>query len=178
MRMQESAYFRALQTTLHGAGLPYGYAITVWSTGAALSGAHGGGPTNVEIMLFALGATSAYSALKVLTWETEGEAEKPLAASPRPLRAGVVHLTAIISAIAAALLIAKIPGSVAWVLAPLAATVAYLSVSSAEVAAVEHGDGASPTAEAPASARAAGDLLGVRPDLRRTWRSSRRKLRS
>jgi len=147
MGMQESAYFRALQTTLHGAGLPYGYAITVWSTGAALAGSHGGGPTNIEILLFALGATSAYSGLKLLTWETEGEAEKPLTASPRPFRAGIVHLAAITAAIAAALVIAKIPGSVAWVLAPLAATVVYLSVSSVEVAAVEHGRGASPTGE-------------------------------
>jgi hypothetical protein len=147
MGMHEYAYFRALQTTLHGAALPYGYAITVWSAGAALAGAHGGGPTSAEILLFALGATSAYSGLKLVTWETDGEAEKPLAASPRPLRAGLVHLVAITAAIVAALVIAEIPGSVAWVLAPLAATVIYLSVSSVEVAAVERGGGASLTEE-------------------------------
>ena len=145
MEKQESACFRALQTTLHGAGVPYGYAITVWSTGAALAGSHGGGPTNVEIALFALGATSAYSGLKLVTWETEGEAEKALTASPNPLRAGVVHLAAIGAAIAAALLIAQIPGSVAWLLAALAATVVYLGVSSVEVATVEHDGGAWPT---------------------------------
>jgi len=88
---------------------------------------------------------AAYSGLKLLTWETEGEAEKPLAESPRQLRAGIVHLAAIGAAIAAALLVAKLLGSVAWLLSPLAATVVYLSVSSVEVAAVDRGGGASPT---------------------------------
>ncbi len=140
--MRESAFFRALQTTLHGAGLPYGYAITVWATGSALAGDHGA-PTEVEIFLFAAGATGAYSGLKLLTWETEGKADKPLTASPHPVRAGLVHLAAIGAAITAALLIAQIPGSVAWLLASLAATVVYLGVSSVEVATVERGGGAS-----------------------------------
>jgi len=87
---------------------------------------------------------AAYSGLKLLTWETEGEAEKPLAENLRPLRAGVLHLAAIGAAIAAALLVAKLPGSVARLLSPLAATVVYLSVSSVEVAAVDRGGGASP----------------------------------
>jgi len=142
MQRRESPYFRALQTTLHGAGLPYGYAITVWSAGAALAGPHGE-PTEVEIFLFAVGATLAYSGLKLLTWETEGEAEKPLTASPHPLRAGAVHLAAIGAAITAALLIAQIPGSGAWLFASLAVTVVYLGVSSVEVATVERGGGAS-----------------------------------
>ena len=66
MVMRESAYFRALQTSLHGAGLPYGYAVTVWATGSALAGEHGP-PTSAEIFLFAVGATSAYGGLVLLT---------------------------------------------------------------------------------------------------------------
>ncbi|MDQ3647565.1 MAG: hypothetical protein M3433_03080 [Actinomycetota bacterium] len=142
MAIRESAYFRALQTALYGAGLPYGYAVTVWATGSALAGEHGV-PTEVEIFLFAMGATSAYGGLRLLTGEAGGEAEKPLSRSPHLVRAGLVHIAAIGAAITAALLIAQIPGSAAWLLATLAATLLYLGVSSVEVATVESGDGAS-----------------------------------
>ena len=134
--MRESAYFRALQTALHGAGVPYGYAVTVWSSGAALAGEHGV-PSTGEILLFALGATSGYAGLRLLTWETGGEAETPLPRSPNLLRAGVVHLASIGAAIAAALALAKIQSSIAWALATFAATILYLGVSSVEVATVE-----------------------------------------
>jgi len=141
-----SAYFKALQTALHGAGLPYGYAITVWATGSALAGEHGM-PTKAEIFLFALGATGAYGGLTLLTWDTEAEAQKPLTRSPHMLRAGLVHLAAIGAAITAALLVAQIQGSVTWFLATLAAILLYLGVSSIEVAAVERGGGVSPSGE-------------------------------
>ncbi len=142
MVIRESAYFRALQTALHGAALPYGYAVTVWSAGSALAGEHGV-PTEAEIFLFAVGASSAYGGLTLLTGESGGEAEKPLSRSPHLVRAGLVHLAAIGAAITAALLIAQIPSSAAWLLATLAATLLYLGVSSVEVAAVEREGGAS-----------------------------------
>ena len=134
--MRESSYLQAIQTALHGTGLPYGYAITVWSTGSALTGQHGMASV-VHIFLFAAGAVSAYGGLTFLTWETEGEAQKPLTRSPRRVRAGLLHVGAIAVAIAAAALAARIPGVVAWFLAPLSATLAYLAVSSVEVALVE-----------------------------------------
>ncbi len=144
--LRESAYLKALQTALHGAGLPYGYAVTVWSTGAALAREHGM-PSVIEIFLFAAGATAAYGGLVLLTGETAGEAEKPLARSPHLVRAGLVHLTAIGAAITTALLVAEIQGSVAWLLATFAATLVYLAVSSVEVATVERGGGTSAPGE-------------------------------
>jgi len=48
---------RALETALHCAGLPYGYAITVWSTGAVLIDAHGP-PSVGRVFLFAAGAAA------------------------------------------------------------------------------------------------------------------------
>ncbi len=142
MVIRESAYFRALQTALHGAGLPYGYAVTVWATGSALVGEHGV-PTKAQVFLFAGGATMAYGGLRLLTSETGGEAKKPLSRSPHLVRAGLVHLAAIGAAITAAMLIAQIPSSAAWVLATFVATVLYLGVSSVEVATVERGGGTS-----------------------------------
>ncbi len=50
---------RALETARHGAGLPYGYAITVWSTGAVLIDAHGP-PSVGRVCLAAAGAASVY----------------------------------------------------------------------------------------------------------------------
>ncbi len=134
--MLDSSYLRALENAVHGAGLPYGYAVTVWSTGAALSGRHGM-PSTGSIFLFAAGATIAYGALRLLTWNTDEEAHKPLTRSPHVIRAGVVHLAAIALAISGALLMARIHGDAAWLLAPLTATLAYLGFSSVEVALVE-----------------------------------------
>ena len=134
--MRDSPLFRAVETSVHGAGLPYGYAVTAWSTGAALIGRHGKA-SPVFIFLFAAGAAAAYGTLKMLTWETRREAERPLTKSPRPVRAGLIHVAAIALAIAAALAVAQIPGDASWFLAPFCATFVYLAGSSVEVALVE-----------------------------------------
>ena len=136
MPLRESPYFRALQTALHGVGVPYGYAVSVWATGSALLGEHGP-PSTPEIFLFAVGATTAYGGLRLLTWETGKEADRPITKSPNLLRAGIVHLAAIAAAIAGALLIAKVDGTAAWFLATLVSTLLYLGIMSVEVAAVE-----------------------------------------
>ena len=134
--MPDSPFLRATETSVRGAGLPYGYALTVWSTGAALVGEHGKA-SPVAIFLFAAGAVAAYGSLKALTWKTHREAETPLTKSPHPVRAGLMHICAIGLAIAAALGAAQIPGATPWFLAPFLATLVYLSGSSVEVALVE-----------------------------------------
>jgi hypothetical protein len=135
--MFDSPYFRALETALQGAGLPYGYAITVWCTGSVLTGERGM-PSLVGIFLFAAGATVAYGGLRLLlSANMGGEADRPLTRSPNTIRAGAVHLAAIGLAITSALLVAKLGGGAAWALAPFAATLLYLGVSSIEVALVE-----------------------------------------
>lgn len=142
--MRDSPLFRAMETSVHGAGLPYGYAITVWSTGAVLIDEHG--PASPPLVfLFAGGAAAAYGALKTLTWNTQREADKPLTKSPHPIRAGLIHVCAIGLAIAAAMAIAQIPGDASWFAAPLVATFLYLSGSSVEVALVEEEEGDSYT---------------------------------
>jgi len=139
--MLDSPFFRAVETSVRGAGLPYGYAITVWSTGATLLGEHGKA-SPAAIFLFAGGATTAYGSLKALTSNTQCAAETTLAKSPHPVRAGFVHVCVIGLAIAAALAIAQLPGDAPWFLAPLVATLVYLFGSSVEVALVEDdGDG-------------------------------------
>lgn len=134
--MRESAYLRALETALHGAGLPYGYAITVWSSGVLLTRAQGA-PSVGRVFLFAIGAATAYGGLRFLTRATEGEAGTQLTRSPTLLRAGLIHITAIGLAIGSAALISRLGSALAWALATFAATLLYLGVSSVETALVE-----------------------------------------
>lgn len=136
--MRESVYLQAIQTTLHGAGLPYGYAITVWATATVLAGEHGM-PSLVDVYLFVAGAVAAYGGLLVLVWQTEGEAQRQLTRSPRRVRAGLLHMAGIFLAVTSAALIAEISSGVVWLLAPLVATLLYLGVPSVEVALV-HGE--------------------------------------
>ncbi len=134
--MRESPYPRALDTALHGAGLPYGYAITVWSTGATVTGAQGK-PSVASVFLFAAGAAGAYGVLRVLTKPAEGDAQNLLTRSPHLIRAGLIHLAAIALAIASAVLIGQIPSGATWSLASFAATLLYFGVSSVEMALLE-----------------------------------------
>ena len=140
--MEGSTYLRSLETALHGAGLPYGYAVTTWSTGAAVAGSRGM-PELGSVFLFAAGAASGYGLLRHLTRAVEGEAQSQLTRSPKLVRAGAIHVAAIGLAIAAAALIAKIPSDVAWPLASLAGTVLYLGVSSLEISFTEVREGSS-----------------------------------
>lgn len=133
--MNESDYLQAIQIALHGAGLPYGYAITVWSTGAALA-AERDAVAGRDLPLRVRGK-AAYGGLTFLTWATEGEAHHPLTRSPRRVRAGLLHVGSIALAITSAALIAKLSSSITWLIAPLVATLLYLAVSSVEVALVE-----------------------------------------
>ena len=128
-----STWLRALETALHGAGLPYGYAISVWSTGAVLANAHGFASVG-RVFLFAAGAATAYGGLRFLTETVEGEAGTALTRSPHLVRAGAIHVLAIVVAITAAALLAPIHDSVSWLLAPFAATVLYFGLSSVEMA--------------------------------------------
>lgn len=134
--MRQSYFLQAIQTALHGAGLPYGYAITVWATGATLAGEQGV-PSLVDTYLFAAGAVLAYGGLTFLTWATDGEAQHQLTRSPRRVRAGLLHVAAIMLAVTSAALIARISSGAVWLVAPLVATLLYLAVPSVEVALVE-----------------------------------------
>jgi hypothetical protein len=134
--MRGSPYLRALDTGLHGGGLPYGYAITVWSTGTTITGAQGK-PSTASVFLFASGAAAAYGALRLMTKHAEGDGQKLLTRSPHLVRAGFLHVLAIGLAIASAALIGQIPSGVTWPLASFAATLLYFGVTSVEMALLE-----------------------------------------
>jgi hypothetical protein len=123
-------YARAVQAVLQGSALPYGYTITVWSTGAVVMGRHGS-PGVGFVFLFAAGAIAGFAAMVVIGRAARSDALEP--ASGDLLAAGVAHVAAVGAAIGAAALIARIGGGVAWPLASFAATAVYLALASLEL---------------------------------------------
>lgn len=120
----------ALSTVLRGSAVPYGYTLTVLSSHSIIAHTHGG-PNTFQVLLFVVGAIVAFASLGLLTQRF----------SPRPMqpgrgdmiRAGMVHVFAIGAAFGATVLIAEIPGVMAWPLGAFVATGLYMSITSLEI---------------------------------------------
>jgi hypothetical protein len=126
-------YLAALEQALFGVGMPYGYTLTVWSAGAMVIASHGT-PSVGDVLLLAGGAIAAYGTLQLLSRRAEEPTKRQLGASPRPIRAGAIHISAIGLAIGAAALVSLIGAWAAWPLAGFAATATYLLVLAVELA--------------------------------------------
>lgn len=125
-------YRAGVETALHGSGLPYGYTITVWASGAALI--HHLGPPDIgAIFLFAAGAVVAWGGLRVVSRGASAATGLQVEGSPHLVRAGAVHVAAIGSAIGLASLIGLLDSGVAWPLGSFAATLSYLCVTAIEM---------------------------------------------
>jgi hypothetical protein len=129
-RSEAQQPLEALATVLRGSAVPYGYTLTVLSSHSILAHTHGG-PTTFQVLLFVVGAVVAFATLGLLTQRF----------SPRPMqpgrsdmiRAGMVHVFAIGAAFGATVLVAQIPGLLAWPLGAYAATSLYMSITSLEI---------------------------------------------
>jgi hypothetical protein len=120
----------AAKAVLQGGALPYGYTITIWSTGAVLTGKHGS-PGVGFVFLFAVGAIAGFAAVALIGAMSRSE---PLEPAPRDLLVtGVTHVAAVGASIGATALIADMRNRVAWPLAAFAATAIYLAVASLEL---------------------------------------------
>ncbi len=130
-------YLVGLGSALHGAGLPYGFTITVFCSGQGLVHFHG--PPSVALLfLFAVGAAAAYGVLKLVSRRAVVSLNRQLGASPHPVRAGVIHVIAINLAIGSAMVSGwLLPATAAWPLAALLATLIYLSVIGIEMTLIE-----------------------------------------
>jgi hypothetical protein len=128
--MPRRRYAAALVSVLSRSALPYGYTISVWTSGEVLK--HDlGSPDVVEIWLFLAGAVAAFSALGVLA-----TLARPRPAKPSPyqlLRAGTTQALAVGGALGATCAIGLIHAVGAWPLASFAATGVYLAIASLEV---------------------------------------------
>ncbi len=130
-------YLEALANVVRGSAVPYGYTLTIWTSGAALE-RHHGSPRISDIFLFAAGAIAGFAAVAIGVRRLE---PKPLAPTREHLtRTGIIQIFAVGLALGAAALVAQISGFVVWPLGAFLATAVYLLVAAIELAFVNRSD--------------------------------------
>jgi hypothetical protein len=126
-------YVSALRTTVAVSAGPYGYTLTIWTSGAVLSHARGI-PSSLEALLFLVGAVTAYAL--VGSFAFGGFSEELSSERARSAVWGGLHLISVGAAIGAASLVAHfLHDKGAWPLGGFLATAIYLVASAVELAA-------------------------------------------
>jgi len=131
-----------LGTTVLASAAPYGYTLTIWSSGAVLIRSHGT-PSVGDVFLFIVGALVGFDVLGLLA---RGALTRREAVERRQVRvlAAALNWIAVGAAVAAVALLAEISGWFPWLVAPLVATVVYLLGAALQLAVVAGGDSAEP----------------------------------
>jgi len=114
---------------------PYGYTLTVWSSGALLIHFRHA-PTVWEVFLFLFGAVVAFAALWLFC-RGPIEASDPVSQQSARALAGALDLFAVGAAVGTAALLSMIPSWVAWPLTSLGATTIYMAGASIQLAVAE-----------------------------------------
>ena len=124
----------ALGTMLAASAAPYGYTVTLWSSGVIVIRSHGL-PGVAETLAFAAGALSGFGVMGLLARSALTGTDSLGDAADRVV-AGSLHWLAVGAAVGVAALLAEIHGWEVWPLSSLAATVIYLLVASIQLAVV------------------------------------------
>ena len=128
----------ALGTTIAASAAPYGYTLTIWSSGAILIRSHGT-PSVGEVFMFAAGALLGFDLLGVLAHGVLARTESLQGREARVLAAALDWI-AVGAAVGAVALLAEISSWVPWLIGPLAATVVYVIAAALQLALVALGD--------------------------------------
>lgn len=126
---------RAFATMVSSSAAPYGYTLTVWSSGALLIHFRRS-PGVGDVFLFLTGAVVAFGALWLLGRGTIEHA-KPVAHQSARAMAGALDLFAVGVAVGAAALLSMIQSWAAWPLTSLGATTLYMFAGSIQLAVAE-----------------------------------------
>jgi hypothetical protein len=118
---------------------PYGYTVSLWSTGALLLHFHST-PSVWEVFLFAAGAVAGFTLIGLIAHGKMWTAST-LQHGQATVLAGLLHWFAVGVAVGAAALVALIPNWVAWPLGSLVATILYLIGASTQLALVAAREG-------------------------------------
>jgi hypothetical protein len=124
----------AFGTVVAASAAPYGYTVSIWSSGAVLMHRRGV-PDVFDVFLFAIGALSGFAVLGLLAHKVVATSEQLGGARERVL-AGMLHWLAVGVAVGAAALLAEIPGRVTWGVGSFAATSLYILGASVQLALV------------------------------------------
>jgi uncharacterized YccA/Bax inhibitor family protein len=110
---------------------PYGYTLSVWTSGAVLTHAEGV-PSSVDALLFMLGAVAGFATVVFIAF---GDLRERVATeTSRPRLWSGLHVLSISAAIAAVTVIPHLLEGVAvWPLGGFVATAVYLVVLAAQV---------------------------------------------
>ncbi|HTU86513.1 MAG TPA: hypothetical protein VMF57_13115 [Solirubrobacteraceae bacterium] len=124
----------SLATIVPASAAPYGYTLSIWSTGALLLRSHGT-PSTADTLMFVAGAIAGFNLLGAIA---VGDIRHTRSVERRQDRvlAGVLDWVALGAVLAVVFAISRIHGSAPWILGPLAATIVYLLVASLQLAAL------------------------------------------
>jgi hypothetical protein len=128
--MDGNRYAHSLATVLRGSAIPYGYTVTVWTSGMMLTRQRGE-PSVGEVFLFMVGAVSAFILLGAIVRIVRGAPYEVPAGGLR--RTGMLQFIAISAALGSATLVSLIRSGVAWPLGAFVATCVYLLGTTAEL---------------------------------------------
>lgn len=115
-----------LRNTVVSSAAPYGYTLTVWTTGVAVTRIDGRAPTTVDALLMAVGAVLAFTVVGSVALGGPGSVLEPGPAE-RVRLWGAAHLVPLFANLGiCSLLLRAVHGHVAWPLAGFTATAVYL----------------------------------------------------
>jgi hypothetical protein len=129
-----SSYLGGLHTVLDRAGIPYGYTVTLWTSGQVLIGLRGT-PRGTFLPAFAGGAALGYVALALMfgaRQETATNIES--LGTGRRLAILLAQVGAIAAAVGAVALVGEAPAAIAWPAGGFVATTLYLGGSAGALA--------------------------------------------
>lgn len=124
----------ALGTIVAASAAPYGYTVTLWSSGAVLLRSHGT-PHVAEVFAFVADALTGFGLMAVLARGALAQMESLDAPADR-VWTGALHWLAVGVAVGAVALLAEVHGWEAWPLGSFAATVLYIVAASLQLAVV------------------------------------------
>jgi hypothetical protein len=127
-------YRTGLRSATRGAALPYGYTVTMWSSGQVLIHFHGA-PSLPLVWLFAGGALAAFGLLQLATRSAQAADDVQLGGGPSWLRAGGVQAVAVAASLIAVTAAGSLlPAALAWLAGGMATVLGYVGITGVETA--------------------------------------------
>jgi hypothetical protein len=126
-------YRTGLRSAGGSAALPYGYTVTMWSSGQVLIHFHGA-PTLPLVWLFAGGALAAFGLLQLATRSAHAPAQDlQFGDSANWLRAGAIQAIAVATSLTAVTAAGSLlPPALSWLVGGMATVVGYLGITGLE----------------------------------------------
>jgi hypothetical protein len=129
-------YAGAVTTVVGRSAIPYGYTITIWTSGAAIESSQGT-PTVGDAFLFLVGAIAGFAFVGLIA---AADHDPPLDPEGGELiRTGLFQIVAVGLAFGAAALVGVMHNLLVWPAAAFAATLTYLAVAAIELFVVAKG---------------------------------------